>query len=293
MQNYSISQTGAVTTIRTEDSEFRLFVTSDVHFDSPFCNRYQFFKDLDYAMRLDAEIYINGDLFDLMQGRFDPRRDMDGLRPEYRRTDYYDYVIKDTADYLRPYAHRIAMISKGNHELSVLKNANTDVIVRLVENLNNNEDHNIAIGGYGGIIVLQYDRVVVPMKYFHGSGGEAPVTKGAIQTNRQAVFLPDFEVVLNGHSHNAYWIPLVRERVTDKGTHYFDLQHHVRTPGYNMSYGDGTAGWEVTRGGVPKPVGGVSMFFKDSEVLCFPQIHAPVPVSPIEDIYQGIVFPQE
>lgn len=292
MQQYSTSQKGAVTIIKSEESEFRIFVASDIHFDSVYCNRYQFFKDLDYALEMNCDIYINGDFFDAMQGRFDPRRDMSQLRPEYRRADYYDYIVKDAANFLLPYANRIIMISKGNHELSVLKNANTDLLVRLCEILST-EEHDVLIGEYGGIIMMNYEKSIVPIKYFHGSGGEAPVTRGAIQTNRQAVFLPDFQVILNGHSHNSYWIPISRERVTNSGVHYFDIQHHVRTPGYKMDYGDGTTGWEVTRGGVPKPVGGASLFFKDNDVLCFPLIHAPVPISAVEDIYNGIVFPQE
>jgi hypothetical protein len=249
---------------------------------------------MDTAIKMDAEILIIGDLFDAMQGRFDPRRDMSHLRPEYRRPDYYDYILKDTAKQLEPYADRIAMITNGNHELSVLKNANTDLIARLVEDLNNkNQSHTIKVGGYGGIILMAYDEFVCPIKYFHGSGGEAPVTRGAIQTNRQAVFLPDFQVILNGHSHNSYWIPIARERVTNDGRHYFDMQHHVRTPGYNMAYGDGSGGWEVTRGGVPKPVGGAMLFFIDNEVLCTPMVHAPKAISPVEDLYNGLIFPQE
>ena len=73
------------------------------------------------------------------------------------------------------------------------------------------------------------------------------------------MYLPDADVVVNGHSHNAYYIPIGRERVSASGEQYFDLQHHVRIPGYKMSYADGTGGWEVERGGVPKPVGCVWM----------------------------------
>jgi hypothetical protein len=35
---------------------------------------------------------------------------------------------------------------------------------------------------------------------------------------------------------------------------YFDLQHHVRIPGYKQGYGDGSGGFEVER-----PVGAVLM----------------------------------
>lgn len=304
-------QTGAVTSIlfdfeSGELLEKWLYFTSDTHFDSVYCNRDMFFSDLDQAKLRDASVVVIGDFFDAMQGRFDPRRDMSILRPEYRRSDYYDYVVKDSSEKLEKYANNIAMIAPGNHELSVLKNANTFLSDRLVSYLNNKTGSRIIHGGYGGWlrIVLRIDgkpHGSINIKYFHGAGGEAPVTRGVIQTNRQAVYLPDADVVVNGHSHNAYWIPITRERVGGKGDHYFDTQHHIRTPGYMMSYGDGTTGWEVTRGGVPKPLG--SCFVKITlgkrgkknrpEITIEPLIHNPIAVSPVIDSFQGVVFPQE
>jgi predicted phosphodiesterase len=240
-----------------------------------------------------------------MNGRFDPRRDMSALRPEYRRADYYDYVVTDMAKQLSKYAKNIVMITPGNHETSVLKNANTFLTDRLVSTLNTQyQGGGIIHGGYGGwirIVLRKYNLPsgIVKIKYFHGAGGEAPVTRGAIQTNRQAVFLPDADIIVNGHSHNAYWIPITRERIGGKGDHYFDVQHHVRTPGYNQSYGDGSTGWEVTRGGVPKPLGGCFIKIsantntKRPQITIEPLIHEPIPVSPVVDLFQGVVFPQE
>ena len=291
MLNYSVSQKGAVTTIEAKGG-IEFFVTSDVHFDSAFCNREQFFEDMRFASNRGAKILIVGDFFDAMNGRFDPRRDMSALRPEYRRADYYDYIVKDAASYLMPFAKDIVMITTGNHEASVLKNANTDVIARLTEELST-DSHLVYSGGYGGIIMVKEGEITTPIKYFHGSGGEAPVTRGAIQTSRQAVFLPDFQIILNGHSHHAYWIPVVRERVSPAGIQYFDIQHHVRTPGYLMSYADGTSGWEVTRGGVPKPVGSCFLKLKSGNVFVTPMIHAPKPLSAVQDIFNGTIFPQE
>lgn len=307
----TLIQTGAVTSVlldfaSDELQEKTIMFTSDTHFDSVYCNRSMFFEDMDEAQRRDASICFIGDIYDAMQGRFDPRRDMSTLRPEYRRSDYYDYVVQNSAEMLEKYAHNIAMIAPGNHELSVLKNANTFLSDRLVSYLNNKTGSKIIHGGYGGWlrIVLRVDgkpRGSVNIKYFHGAGGEAPVTRGAIQTNRQAVYLPDADIVVNGHSHNAYWIPITRERVGNKGDHYFDTQHHIRTPGYMMSYGDGSTSWEVTRGGVPKPLG--SCFVKIGvgnstnkyrpTITIEPLIHNPIAVSPVIDLFQGVVFPQE
>lgn len=291
MLDNNITQSGAVTKIVSKKT-FKTLVTSDVHFDSPFCNRTQFFADLDVAVANDSGIIIVGDFFDAMNGRFDPRRDMSRLRPEYRREDYYDYIVEDAAMQLKPYAKHILMVTNGNHEASVLKNANTDLLARFARKLSTSK-HKVFVGGYGGIILVEENGCITPIKYFHGSGGEAPVTRGAIQTNRQAVYLPDFNIVLNGHSHHAYWFPINRERVTKSGEHYFDIQHHVRTPGYLMSYADGSGGWEVSRGGVPKPIGSFLLSIDHSNVLPTPVIHSPLPLSPVVDLYEGVIFPQE
>lgn len=300
------TQRGAVTTITLDLSktpEQQVFVTSDLHIDSVYCNREYLIADLKEAVKRKALILFIGDIFDAMQGRFDPRRSMAELRPEYRREDYYDFVIKDVGELLAPFAKNIAVISDGNHELSVLKNANTNLADRLVERLNNTHGGNVRHGGYGGWIRFMWERDGNPkgstkMKYYHGSGGEAPQSKGALQTGRQAVYLPDANIVVNGHSHNAYWIPLTRERISGKGEMYFDNQIHLRTPGYKQGYGDGSTGFEVTKGMNPKPLGGcwLKLWCNSNGspmVTATPDIHDPLPVSPVEDIYEGIVFPQD
>jgi len=267
---------------------------SDVHHDSILCNRDYQLQHLVEAKQRDALITDYGDLFDAMQGRFDPRRNMDELRPEYRREDYYDFVADDTAEYLEEYANNILLLCMGNHETKVLKHANTNLTVlcmgnhetkvlkhantnltdRLVYRLNTMTKSNIKVGGYGGWIRFMFNlsngnatgpRTSLRVKYFHGAGGEAPVTRGVIQTSRQAVYLPDANVVINGHNHQQYVIPIARERLSNKGVHYSDIQYHVRIPGYKQDYQDGTKGWNVERGGVPKPIGAVWMTLKCPE----------------------------
>jgi UDP-2,3-diacylglucosamine pyrophosphatase LpxH len=293
-----IEQTGNVTSIWFDVKagwEKWFLLRSDVHHDSIYCNRDYELEHLEAAKKRRAGIFDFGDLFDAMQGRFDKRRSMDELRPEYRRDDYYDYVVKDTADYLKPYAKQFILISPGNHESSVRKHANTDLTDRLVARLNAENKTNILTGGYGGWVRFMFNmsggsstgpRASINLKYFHGSGGEAPVTRGAIQTNRQAVYLPDADVVVNGHSHHNYIIPISRERLSNKGVHYFDIQYHIRTPGYKQDYADGSAGWTVERGGVPKPIGAVWMkiyYLNQAMHLQFyPDIQGPSSYQPFE-----------
>jgi hypothetical protein len=240
-------------------------LVSDVHHDSVLCNREMELSHLKEAKRRNAIIMYFGDSYDSMQGRFDPRRSMAELRPEYRRDDYFDFVVKDYADFLLPYAHQILMFGRGNHETAVLKNNQIDLLNRLAYDLNIRTGSQIKCGGYGGWVRFMFTHSEgipsgsIKMKYFHGSGGEAPVTRGIIQTNRQAVFLPDAQIVVNGHSHQQYIVPIARERLSNKGVQYSDLQYHIRIPGYKQDYADGSGGWNVERGGVPKPIGAVWM----------------------------------
>lgn len=269
---HEISQSGAVTTVRFNLDVHQgqwFLLRSDAHHDSIACNRDLELEHLEKAKKRDAFAFDGGDLFDAMQGRFDPRRSMDELRPEYRRGDYFDYVIKDCEKFYGPYAENFLVMARGNHEVAVRKHASTDLTDRLVYSLNAFHEGRIVAGGFGGwlrIVITRnkkYPLSSLNIKYFHGAGGEAPVTKGVIQTNRQAVYLPDAHVVLNGHNHWQYILPLARERLGQQGNHYSDLQYHVRIPGYHQGYGDGTRGWNVETGKAPKPIGCVWMWIEN------------------------------
>ncbi len=304
----SIEQNGAVTSIYYDVAagwELWIFHVADCHWDSIYCNR-EFMEDqFQEAKRRGARINIYGDWFDAMQGKFDKRRSMMELRQELKRDDYYDTVVRLSENWLKPYADNLDVMADGNHELSILSNASTNLMDRLVDRLRSKNPTCRAVhGGYGGYVHYKFNlsdgnstgpRQSIKVKYFHGSGGEAPVTRGAIQTNRQAVYLPDANIVVNGHSHNDYHIPIARERLSNKGELYFDIQHHIRVPGYKQGYGDGTAGWEVTRGGVPKPIGGCwTRFFVQNgrvNIQVIPDIREPEPVSvEAEEIYTGPVY---
>lgn len=261
MEITQIKQQGAVTQVWFGEGkgELDLMLSADRHHDSVNCNRKLEKKQLDEAVKRQALIIDAGDLFDAMQGRYDPRRNYDDLRPEYKVQNYYDVIVDDALEFYKPYAKNFLVIGKGNHEQGVLKHTNKGLISILAKGLHT-EGSQCVCGGFGGWVYLYFGsngghRTNVKIKYFHGSGSEAPVTRGIIQTNRQAVYLPDANIVLNGHNHHEYTLAIKRERISTKGVQYFDLQHFARTPGYMDDYGDGTEGWAVERGMVPKPNG--------------------------------------
>lgn len=236
-----------------------LLLRSDAHHDSPDCDRGLEKQHLDLALERNALILDGGDLFDGMQGRFDPRRNMDDIRPEDASIDYYDKIVDHAAEFYAPYAANWLLLGKGNHEMAVTKYTNHCLTTALARQL---REHGFtgAVGGYGGWVritmkVHKTKRQSLNLKYFHGAGGDAPVTRGTIQTARQGLYLPDADIIWNGHSHNSFALPIARDRLSDRGVSYKDVCWHVRSPGYKDDYGDGTAGWSVERGAPPKPRG--------------------------------------
>ena len=241
----------------------QLFLLSgDRHHDSVHCDRDLELHHLELAKEKNAYIIDVGDLFDCMQGKFDPRRTYKDLRPEYKVDNYLDEIVKDAAEFYGPYADRFLMIGRGNHDTSVLKNNGVDVLGNLVHRLNSDYKGHIQAGGFGGWVRILCTiggerRESVLIKYFHGAGGGGPVTRGVIQSNRQSVYLPDANIVLNGHTHDAWYVPIEREKLSQTGDIYTDIQHHIRIPTYNDDYNDGSGGWFVETWKAPRPRGAV------------------------------------
>ena len=116
MKITSVEQHGTVTTVRINytgiDDTLKLLLRSDAHHDSVNNKRDLEKKHLDEAIRDDAYILDFGDLFDAMQGRNDPRRGYQDLRPEFMVSNYFDAIEEDAAKFYEPYAHRWLLMGK-------------------------------------------------------------------------------------------------------------------------------------------------------------------------------------
>lgn len=238
-----------------------LLLQSDVHWDNPHCDREKLKSHLDEALARDAPVLDFGDFFCAMQGKFDKRANKNDLRPEHQTGDYFDALIRTAAEWLAPYQRILTVRGQGNHETKIFKNHETDLTARLVERLKVGGSDAVHVGGYSGFVVLRVRYAgtkVQPVKlhYHHGFGGGGPVTRGVIQTNRMAVYLADADVVVSGHTHDAWQVPIARVKLNQDCT---AVQHtrqlHVRLAGYKEEYGDGYGGWHIERGGAPKPTG--------------------------------------
>lgn len=239
---------------------------ADAHHDSIYCDRKLERSHLKLAKERGALICDFGDTFCAMQGRYDPRSSLDDLRPEDKGANYLDLIARHAASDYGEFAENFLMIGKGNHESSILKRNGTCLISTLVHRLNSDHGGNVFTGGYGGWIRFLFNvnktmRSSVNLKYHHGAGGGGPVTRGVIQTNRQAVYQPDANIIVNGHTHDEWIIPIARERLSDSSKVGRDTQWHVRIAGYKDEYAHGEGGFHIETWKPPKPIGAVWLRF--------------------------------
>ena len=219
-------------------------------------------RHLDQAKEIGADILLNGDTFCLMQGAYDPRKNKNDIRPEHNKANYLDAVVSDAVEWFSPYAHLIKVVGYGNHETAILKRQETDVIERFVYGLNSKNNTEIEVGGYGGWIVYAFTRDTnrggcsYRIKYFHGSGGGGPVTRGVIQYNRMSTMVEGADMIWMGHVHEDHELTYTVERINESHkVHLRDILM-IRTATYKEEYNEGKGGWHIERGATPKPIGG-------------------------------------
>lgn len=255
--------------LKVEGTKTRIAMLSDIHWDNPKCDWELLKKDLDYCVKESIQIMINGDMFCLMQGRGDNRRNKSDIRPEHNNANYLDSIVETAVDWWSPYAHLITVIGYGNHETAIIKFQETDILKRFVKLLNLKNNTNVKTGGYGGWLIItntlrkkptgKNDTRNTKIKYFHGSGGGGVVTKGALNLTRALEMYEDFDVFTMGHIHENAARNDVRDIIVQGGNNYRHVQkqlHLMLTGTYKEEYGAGSKGWHVERGAPVKPTGG-------------------------------------
>jgi len=235
-----------------------LFI-SDIHYDAMKCDRSLLHRHLDEARELGAGVFIFGDLFDLMQGKFDPRGNYSELRPEYKSCIYVDEVIQDVGEKLSKYADVIKFISKGNHETNIEKRMMVSPIDRVAQIINTAGGH-VEVGGYAGWLVVTAHRNGSSKRrynvhYHHGYGGGAKRSKGILGADIDQKDFPDADFILRGHDHQKWHLPVTIDRLN----HHFRLEqrtvHHLRMGSYKQ-LGDRYAGWATEKNFATPRLGG-------------------------------------
>lgn len=237
----------------------RLLLRGDAHHDNPHSDRKIEKKHLDQAKESGAGIIDVGDLFCAMQGKYDKRADKSCVRPEHQEGNYLDRLVDTAADFYQPYADNFISIAVGNHEDQIRSRHETDLTERLCERLVRTDGSRVINGGYSGWvrILLQrgQQRRSVRLWYMHGYGGGGPVTLDTIQSQRQSAYIENADIMVTGHTHDAWAIDRVKMRCSDQGVIERRQFWAIKVPTYKDEYGTGTGGWHVATGKPPKPLG--------------------------------------
>lgn len=251
--------------VDTPDWEQWFLLRSDAHHDNLHSNHALERKHLDEALARSAGILDFGDLCCAMQGRWDKRADPRQFREELR-INYLDSLVRYNSSFYLPYAENWLMISPGNHESSVRKRHETDLTERIAERLRA-EGSPVETMPYSGWVRFMFTRGAqresVRLRYTHGYGGGGPVTRDVIQTARQAVYL-DADIVVSGHTHDQFEVPIMRERLNQAGTPEIEEMTFLKLGGYKDEFSSGD-GWAVEKGLPPKPQGAYWLrFYRES-----------------------------
>jgi hypothetical protein len=254
------------------DTYYKCLLTFDRHHDNPKSNQGLAKAHLDEVKKLGTFCLDGGDLFCAMQGKYDRRSNKSDIREEHQNGEYLDSLVNTAADFFEPYAQIMPIFGLGNHETAILKNHETNLTDRLVHCLKERTGAKCYMGGYSTWVKFQF-RFVNPegktcvrdsktLWMFHGSGGDAPMSFGTLNVKRQGSIIPDADIIATGHSHNEFFVPLTRARLSKFGVPYIDEQIHIKVPTYKEEYQKGIQGWHVERGAPPKPQGATWLVFK-------------------------------
>lgn len=183
----------------------KLALFSDIHYDSPSCNREILKKHLDFCLKDGRYIMFGGDLFDAILLK-DQKRAVPHL---IENTDaQLNKKLEDIYNFLKPYQKQILFMGRGNHEESIIKYNGLDVLQMLATMLNMGQEHKILVGNYANFLRFTFkkpaDRKELHYDIFqhHGTGGNAPITKGIIDWNRIGKSV-NTDLIWTGHRHNA------------------------------------------------------------------------------------------
>lgn len=246
---------------RNKNWEFWCLLQSDQHFDNPKSDWVLMKKHLDEAKRRHAAIIGCGDFFCAMQGKFDKRADKSSVRLEHQTEDYLDALIRSGAEFLAPYADYLVLLAVGNHESAIQNRHEVNLIDRLIGAICVQSKAKVFNGGFSGWLIFSFTEPTrrankIILHYDHGFGGGGAVTADMIQHQRRAVYLPDADIIISGHTHDSWHREFARIRLDSKsGTLRQDIQTHLKLPTYKDEYADGFGGWAVAKGLPPKPLG--------------------------------------
>jgi hypothetical protein len=267
------------------DQPYRRLLMSDLHYGHPNVDKKRIRSDLDAARNVGARVFINGDVFDAI-GKKDKRYAKSQQDAALRdQDDMTRAVVKLAATELEPYADLIDVIGVGNHEEAFIRHCDTDLVGLLIDRLNatlagQGSEHRIRHGGIAGFVRTKFlfsrpnvhdSSVSHDLLYHHGTGGDAPVTKGAIDANRRLTNY-DYDAYTFGHKHNKTEGEDTFMFLSRNGRIRHRERIYIQTGSYLWNYKRTTQanplGYSYAESGqhAPKPLGGKFLVLKPTRI---------------------------
>ncbi|MHA1883389.1 MAG: hypothetical protein ACTSUO_10140 [Candidatus Thorarchaeota archaeon] len=254
-----------------KEREWYILLASDLHFGHKRFDKALFQEQFNKALELNAQILINGDVFDsIILG--DKRYTVSG--DVFHQDSLITEVLQMAYELLKPYAHLIRVIGLGNHETAFLARNGQDLIHMLLGYFAARDKLRIAAGGYTGFVRVPATyhgsgaMRKIDIFYNHGQGSSAEVTKGLIDLQRRGDIIAD--IVWLGHKHtrvavsldpliyvNARGKVVVRTRLGVITGSYLKIlrpEYDIDTHGYQLDY-------QEERMRVPSASGGIFLKF--------------------------------
>lgn len=233
----------------------KVLVISDVHWDSLKCDREELKRVLDNCKRQSTPVFIIGDLFDCMGGKYDKRRSQKCIREEHKTDTYFDTIIDDAVKWFMPYKDIIALVTDGNHEDSIITNNETDLIGRFVKCLNL-AGSTAQRGGYWGYVAIRQqcnksNHSTKTLYFHHGFGGGGESSRG-INQNMQTSRIAFADIYVSGHIHRRNMDDNIISCLDRNGNVIYKHQLFLRTSTFKQDLG----GWASRMGMGPRPIGG-------------------------------------
>lgn len=218
----------------------KLGLFSDIHFDSPDCDKETFKAHLDYCLKDQRYVLVGGDFFDAILLK-DQKRAVNHIVGG--KDNQLNVKLEEAAHFLDPYKNIIIFFGRGNHEESVMKYNGLDLLQMLTSLLNaGNKKNQIQYGNYSNFLRFEWIKpkhTGIAAHYdiyqHHGAGANSPVTKGMIDFNR-LLHGVDADLVWCGHKHNSLVLgadPLMQ--VSKNGDVILKNRQAIMTPSYQKS----------------------------------------------------------
>ena len=243
------------------DSSTSIALLSDLHLDNPHCIQSILEQHLQYCLENNIKVILNGDTFCAMEGKGD-RRGSKNLRSYMVSGNYLNKLVEYHAEFFAPYIDILELFTYGNHETSVLNHKEFDLLKGLQDSLYIKTGKKINLGGYTGWVIFKVKRTNDPskfatfkLKYHHGFGGGAPVTKGVIDFSRIMTVVQNADAIWMGHKHTDTHIKHKVESISERNVPYYKTIDLIRTPTYKDEHSSGF-GWAIEKGIPPSEIGG-------------------------------------